>query len=225
MTGDPVEDEAYASLFRPAEPEPERVAPATGRLFRSGGAPEGTDAIPALDPGLRGRLRTVSERDEPEAEAAVTTSRERRSAPKAASRRARRESAVLDRREPTGPGLRARGVLVIVFGVALLTGLADVLLGAGLGWIWGLGLVLASGYAALRVRVGDGTFAITAPAIAALASVVTVAQLDTGGSAGSLLDRAVVAFFSLGDNWPWILGATALAGVLVAVRTRRARRG
>lgn len=226
MTGDPVEDEAYASLFRPADPvpappqeEPARAASGTGRLFRSGGVPDGTDAIPALAPEQRTRLRTVSERTDPGPEAAVAAPARPARQPRGASRRGSRRASA--RTEPGGPGLRARGVMVIVVGVALLLGLADVLLGGGLGWIWGIGLVAASGYAAARVRAGDGTFAVTAPAIAALASVLTVAQLDAGGSAGSLLDRAVIAFFGLGDNWAWILGATALAAVIVAVRRRR----
>ena len=123
----------------------------------------------------------------------------------------------------TGPGLTPAMVLILVIVVTLVAGLVDVLLGAGLGWIWGVGMLLSSAYAAFAVRRGDGTYAATAPAIAALVSVVTVGQLNLGASGGSLFDRAVVAFFALGDHWTWIVGSTVLALVIVAIRARTRR--
>jgi hypothetical protein len=120
-------------------------------------------------------------------------------------------------------GIAPIAAIGVVCVVTLVLGLLDVLLGAGLGWIWGLGMLISSAYAAFAVRLGDGTYAVTAPAIAALLSVITVAQLNLGASGGSLFDRAVVAFFALGDHWTWIIGSTLLALIVVGLRSRTRR--
>lgn len=124
---------------------------------------------------------------------------------------------------PSGPGLRPVAIISIVVVVTVLAGLIDVLIGAGLGWIWGIAMLVSSAYAAFAARRGDGTYAVTAPAIAAQVSVVTVAQFNLGASGGSLFDRAVVAFFALGDHWTWIMGSTVLALVIVLVHSRTRR--
>lgn len=124
---------------------------------------------------------------------------------------------------PSGPGLAPVAVYGVVILVTLVTGLIDVLIGAGLGWIWGVGMLLSSAYAAFAARKGDGTYAVTAPATAALISVITVGQLNLGASGGSLFDRAVVAFFALGDHWTWIVGSTLLALAIVLIRPRLRR--
>lgn len=227
VSGDPTQD-AFAAYFRPEDDTPITTEPAaqrsdapTGRLFRSSGAPE-TAAIPALKPDQRSKLRTVQIRtDAPAAAAdATVTSSTTPAAPEARMARSERRS-TRDRESTAGPGMRPLAVFIVVVGGSLIVGALDVLLGAGLGPIWGMALVLLAGLAGARVRRGDGVYAVTAPAIAALAAVLTVAQFDLGGSAGSLFDRVVVAFFALGDNWLWIAGATALAGLLVAIRSRR----
>ena len=63
--------------------------------------------------------------------------------------------------------------------------------------------------------------AIIVPPVAFLVAALTAGQLFIGSAEGSLLNRAVVAFFTLADNWFWILGATAAALVIVLVRRRR----
>lgn len=223
VSGDATQD-AFAAYFRPEDDTPLANEPAvqrsdapTGRLFRSSGAPE-TAAIPALKPDQRSKLRTVQIRTDAPA-AAATTAATTPAAPEA--RMARPERRSTRDRGATGPGMKPLAVFIVVVGGSLIVGALDVLLGAGLGPIWGIALVLLAGLAGARVRRGDGVYAVTAPAIAALAAVLTVAQFDLGGSAGSLFDRVVVAFFALGDNWLWIAGATTLAGLLVAVRSRR----
>jgi hypothetical protein len=36
-----------------------------------------------------------------------------------------------------------------------------------------------------------------------------------------MINRAVVTFFTLADNWMWVIGATLAALVIVVVRRRR----
>lgn len=257
VPGDPTQDDAFASLFRPETPaapeariEQEAVSspaqtPApptpvtsTGRLFRSSAANGDTDAIPALRSDQARRLRTVGAAASSEPPRVVISSTaaapaitpEAMPMPAAAepgnARRAAkepRESKAPRTARPAGPGLPGGLAVLLVVVVSLVAGLIDVLIGAGLGWIWGVGMVVSSAYAAFATRSGDGTYAVTAPPIAALVSVVTVAQFNLGASGGSLFDRAVVAFFALGDHWTWIIGSTLLALVIVLVRSRTRR--
>ena len=84
-----------------------------------------------------------------------------------------------------------------------------------------MALVISSVYAALTVRREDDVVAIIVPPVAFLVAALTAGQLFIGSAEGSLLNRAVVAFFTLADNWFWIIGATAAALVIVLVRRRR----
>lgn len=208
----------------------------TGRLFRSQGVVDHDEAVLALASDRAGRLRTLARRDEtalPDAgpvddRPAVEAEGERvpvvdstdRADETAGGRRGRR-------RRDAQPGHRARGitggaVYLIVIGVTLLVAFANVLIAGGaVGWLTGLALVISSVYAALTVRREDDTVAIIVPPVAFLVAALTAGQLFIGSAEGSLLNRAVVAFFTLADNWIWIIGATAAALVIVLVRRRR----
>ena len=257
MSGDPTQDDAFASLFRPEPPaapeppandaveatddapvDPERDEPtprpatSTGRLFRSSTASEETGAIPALRSDQARGLRTVGAAATMSAPApAVVISTGSVNAavitpeptPSANAKQKRRDAKEPRMAAPSGPGLAPAAVVLLVVVVTVVAGFIDVLIGAGLGWIWGVGMLLSSAYGAFAARRGDGTYAVSAPAIAALVSVLTVAQLNLGASGGSLFDRAVVAFFALGDHWTWIIGSTVVALVVVVVRARTRR--
>jgi Domain of unknown function (DUF6542) len=212
----------------PAEPIAD-----TGRLFRSQGVVDHDEAVLALASDHAGRLRTLARREEtslpdagpldapgpgegeqvPLVDPAETAAAE-------GTRRGRR-------RRGAEPGHRARGitggaVYLIVIGVTLLVAFANVLIADGtVGWPTGLALVISSVYAALTVRREDDAVAIIVPPVAFLVAALTAGQLFIGSAEGSLINRAVVAFFTLADNWVWIIGATAAALVIVLVRRRR----
>ena len=223
-----------------AEPAAREVE--TGRLFRSAEADPATEAIPALRGDERRRLRTVGPHSKT---AATSTPVAERAAPEPGPRDAARSRlrdggspkkgrrgkradssrSALPAAVPSGPGLRAIGVFVVVIAVTLLLGLVDVLLGGGLGPIFGVGLLLSSAYGAFAVRRDDAIYAITAPPIAALLTVITVGQINVSASSSSLTGRVIASFFALADNWIWVIGSTLLALIIVAVRSVRAKRG
>ncbi len=119
-------------------------------------------------------------------------------------------------------GLRAGGVYLIVIGVTVIIGFANAILGGGtLGWPTGLALLVASVYAALTVRREDDYSAFLTPPIAFALAALTAGQLFLGSNESGFLNRLVVAFFSLADNWVWIIGSTLIALIVVLVRRRR----
>ena len=215
----------------------------TGRLFRSQGVVGHDEAVLALASDHFGRLRTLERRRDGEpasvasASAAVAVDARQ---PGAADVAPLPEAA--DDVLPLPPVLtadadvnegrsRRRGaraitggaVYLIVIGVTVLVAFANALLSDGdLGWPTGLALLVSSVYAALTVRREDDTVAMIVPPIAFLAASLTAGQLFLGSAEGSLVNRAVVVFFSLADNWVWIIGATVAALVIVLVRRRRA---
>ena len=222
-------------------PEPAVLPPLdpvadTGRLFRSQGVVDHDEAVLALASDRAGRLRTLVRRDEtalPDAgpvddgstgdsdgEQVLVVDGTDDAAGAASGRRGRR-------RRGAAAGHRARGitggaVYLIVIGVTLLVAFANVLIAGGtVGWPTGLALVISSVYSALTVRREDDTVAIIVPPVAFLIAALTAGQLFIGSAEGSILNRAVVAFFTLADNWIWIIGATAAALVIVLVRRRR----
>jgi hypothetical protein len=236
--GEVVEDVAHDS-----EPPPGAAAAVaaqdpvadTGRLFRSQGVVDHDEAVLALTSDHAGRLRTLVRRDEtvlPDAgpvDDALIDAGDGQvldvdgAEPVVAATTGRRGR----RRRSAAPGHRARGitggaVYLIVIGVTLLVAFANVLIAGGtVGWPTGLALVISSVYAALTVRREDDTVAIIVPPVAFLIAALTAGQLFIGSAEGSILNRAVVAFFTLADNWIWIIGATAAALVIVLVRRRR----
>ena len=218
--------------------------PKEGRLFRSRGAPERDDVIVAVGSMQARRLRTLARADEPVAVAAagipesalppilpVAASSEPAPAlqvmatPAAANRvttaksRGKRPGKP-EQRERTGSGsLTGLGVYAVTIGVTLILAFGETLLfGGEPGIITGIGLLVVSVFAAITVRTYDGIHAIFAPAIAFLIITLTAGQL--GITATGLTGRAVVVFFLLGANWIWIIGSTAAALVIVALRRR-----
>lgn len=123
-------------------------------------------------------------------------------------------------------GLTGTGVWVVVVGVTVLVGFADALLNrsAGLGWITGAALVASTLYAALTVRPADLWLAVIVPPLAFLAATLTAGQLTLPGGQGLLVREGLMIFTTLSNNAPWIIGATALALVIVLVRRGRARK-
>jgi hypothetical protein len=206
----------------------------TGRLFRSQGVVNHDEAVLALTSDRAGRLRTLVRQDEtalpdagPVDDGAADAEGERVLVVDSVDGAEKAGSSRRGLRGRAQPGHRARGitggaVYLIVIGVTVLVAFANVLIAGGtIGWLTGLALVISSVYAALTVRREDDTVAIIVPPVAFLIAALTAGQLFIGSAEGSLLNRAVVAFFTLADNWIWIIGATAAALVIVLVRRRR----
>ena len=223
--------------------EPARTPPAvdTGRLFRSQGVAGHQEAVLALSSDRFGRLRTLERvKDEPPMLAdagpvviaatasAAAVSLNAGGAPADAATMTRRERRRRDAEQGSGRrgarNITAGAVYLIVIGVTVLIGFANALLADGdVGWPTGIALVAASVYAALTVRREDDVVAIIVPPIAFLVAAMTAGQLFLGSTEGSVLNRAVIVFFTLADNWYWIIGATAAALVIVLVRRRQAQ--
>ncbi|MCX6434151.1 MAG: hypothetical protein NTX29_15745 [Actinobacteria bacterium] len=212
-------------------PEPAPVLPPdpiadTGRLFRSQGVSGHDETVLALASTHLGRLRTLDrQRDGEEAAVLVDAGPvdpasldEHVIPPVVAPAEGKRAMSTSHRsRHITGGA-----VYIIVIGVTLLVGFANALLADGdIGWPTGLALLASSVYAALVVRREDDTVAMIVPPIAFLVVALTAGQLFLGSSAGSILNRGVVVFFTLADNWVWVIGATVAALAIVLVRRRR----
>ncbi|MDA3022091.1 MAG: hypothetical protein O2943_05420 [Actinomycetota bacterium] len=244
----PAEDEAYRSLFRPADavqPAKDREPADTGRLFRSNRAATATVAILAVGSDQVAKLRTLQVIDgeakpvAPAPLAGLLPPTPSRSAPGVIAITPDAYSpAVVALDEPRGRkarraftnsasttaarGLRPIGVYVVVIGATLLFGIVDIFVGgAGLGLVTGLALLIASGYAALTVRIGDLAVAVVAPPIAFFFAAITVGQIGVTITGGAIIGRAVVLFFTLADNWLWVIGSTLIALVIVIVRANR----
>ncbi len=239
------EAEALAHAPDPdPEPEPEfAVAPPaalvdTGRLFRSQGVAGHPAAVLALTSDHGGRLRTLDRRgDDPSppdalsvpvsadellgetvgSDAGAVVARESRRKDRAPRRQAAHASGQHAR------SISAGAVYIVVIGVTLLVAFANALLsGGGIGWPTGLALLASSVYCALTVRRDDDVVAIITPPIAFFLAAITAGQLFRGAAGGGLLNRAQLVFFTLADNWYWVIGATLAAAVIVIVRRRRA---
>jgi hypothetical protein len=224
----------------PAEAAPGGPAVDTGRLFRSQGVTGHREAVLALSSDHFGRLRTLQRVNDdapvlpdvgPIVVGGTASALPPADVPASAAapegepmtRRERRQAAKRDTVGRRARNITGGAVYLIVLGVTVLVGFANALLADGdIGWPTGIALVASSVYAALTVRREDDAVAIIVPPIAFLLVAVTAGQLFLGSTEGSLLNRAVVVFFTLADNWFWIIGATAAALVIVLVRRRRA---
>ncbi|MGA1146467.1 MAG: hypothetical protein ACO3YU_05660 [Candidatus Nanopelagicales bacterium] len=133
-------------------------------------------------------------------------------------RRERRASRPDDQRRGSG-SLTALGVYAVTIGVTVILAFGETLFfGGEPGLITGIGLLIVSIFAAFAVRTSDGIHAIFAPPIAFLIASLTAGQV--GVTSTGITGRAVVVFFLLGGNWIWIVGSTAAALVIVALRRR-----
>ena len=225
-------------------------APDGSRLFRSRGAPERDDAITAVGSLQALRLKTMSRSGDPETNRdlddpaayppagaddllpapplPVASSGEPApalavmSAPApapgqpAAPERPRRSART---EKPSSGSLTGLGVYAVTIGVTVILAFGEMMFfGGELGLVTGIGLVVVSLVSAFVVRTRDGLHAIFAPPIAFLVAALTAGQM--GVTATDTSSRAVVVFFLLGNNWPWIIGATAASLVIVALRRR-----
>ena len=55
-----------------------------------------------------------------------------------------------------------------------------------------------------------------------IVAALTAGQINIGAVEGSLFNRAAVVFFTLAENWVWIILATLASAVIVLVRRKRA---
>jgi hypothetical protein len=204
-----------------ADASPPPVGPPvdTGRLFRSQGVDDHPEAVLALASDHFGRLRTLKrESDQPGRAAAVSVASVDEGA-------AHADAMVAG---PTAPDDNSRtdaeevAVYLIVIGVTVLVGFANALLADGtIGWPTGLALLVSSVYAALTVRREDDIIAFLTPPVAFFVAALTAGQVFIDSLEGSFLNRAVILFFTLAENWIWIIGSTLAALVIVLVRRRR----
>lgn len=219
----PAEDESHAA------PEPAEAGGAgvdTGRLFRSQGVTDNSVAVLAIDRGRRLRTLERSEAPGPEPSAAPVAAGVEAGASSPTARADQPLEAAVPMRSATSRGgrrqIKAGAVYLVVFGVTLLVAFADALLfGGELGWPTGIALVVSSAYCALTVRREDDVVAIIVPPLAFLLAAMTAGQFFRGPTAGDVLNRAQLVFFTLAYNWYWVIGATVLAVVIVLVRRRR----
>ena len=209
----------------PPAAAPTTTAADTGRLFRSQGATGHETAVLAIDHGRR--LRTLERSEVPTPTSIPVTAVVGPAAVEEAGLAPTPVAAeVLAGSAPSRLGGRrqisAGAVYLLVFGVTLLVAFADALIfGGELGWPTGIALVASSVYCALTVRREDDVVAIIVPPLAFLLAALTAGQLFRGPTAGDVLNRAQLVFFTLAYNWYWVIGATLLALIIVLVRRRR----
>ncbi len=133
-----------------------------------------------------------------------------------------KESQEMAKKRRVGPGLNPLGVYIIVIGAGLVAGFLDSFItGSGLGWLTGIALLAASVFCALKVRVSDASVAVIAPPLAYGIAAVTVGQLGQSRAGGALISAVVNGFFTLADNWFWVISTTLIALAIVVVRARR----
>ena len=214
MTDQPGEE--YEALFRPAKPTPEPVVAKpteTGRVFKSQGVHGNEEALLALPTSRTSKLRTLERVNLPAPERSGQIP-----APESAKDQRVRES----RRGAVFGTLSALWIYGITVGVTLVFGLVDVLIfGGEPGALSGFGLLAVSVFASLAIRSQDDSQAIFAPAIAFFVMAMTVGQINVTDT--SLINRFVSVFFTLGNNWYWVIGSTIIALGVVAFRRRSFR--
>ena len=242
VNGPGIED-PYENLFRPVEPEiaevkleveveqPSPATPApseTGRVFKSLGVAGHEEALVAVPLHKAGKLRTLTRDDKhntnviPVSTSAVAVDEVREeTSPRVRTERSTHARSTSARPEFIG-SLSALWVYAITIAVTLIFSLGDVLIFGGLpGFLSGLGLFLATIFVSFAVKQSDDIHVIYAPAIAFFLMAITVGQINV--TANSFLDRLIEVFFILGGNWIWILGSTAFALTVVAIRRRSLR--
>lgn len=204
-----------------------------GRLYRSVGAEHFPEAIPALTTSQAGRLRTVkhnhprsTERAAPEivriseevaTPDSVLVAEEIAPAP-IEEFAPRAQPLTANRKEGK---LTALGVYALVLLVPTVVALLQAFIfGSAPNAITGIVMIIVAAAAALLVRGADDFTAIIAPPIGFLLITLTAGQINL--SASSITGRLVDVFFTLGNNWMWIVGSTGIALLIVALRRRRA---
>jgi hypothetical protein len=118
-------------------------------------------------------------------------------------------------------GLTAPGVAVIVFAASLFGLLIDVFTGNGVGWIFGVVFIAASGYSALQARRIDVAAAMIAPPLVFALLVVGYKIIS---SPGELLTKVVAGMNGLLDDGPMLWIGSGLTVLIVAYRLWQERR-
>jgi hypothetical protein len=211
------------------------VSDREGRLYRSVGAEHLPEAIPALTTSQAGRLRTVrkggpraTDHGSPEIvriaedvaapgslmvidEMAPAAQPVQEFAPRPAPLTATKKDGTLT----------ALGVYALVLLVPTIVALLQAFIfGSAPNAITGIVMIIVAAAAALLVRGADDVTAILAPPIGFLLITLTAGQVNLNAS--SITGRLVDVFFTLGNNWMWIVGSTGIALLIVALRRRRA---
>ncbi len=239
---DPAQDDAYRALFRPdqaqsdpvpepepiPEPEPQRVpasSSGTGRLFRSRGAEAESDTLVALSAEEAAHLRTMAGQSEP---SVIVVAQAAPVNPDIVAPvlplpiESLEEFPSMTTRQRQESGLAPSAVYIIVIGVTFIAGLIDSKVGgAGLGWITGIALLVSSVYCAVRVRASELSVSVIAPPIAFGIAAVTVGQIGQSRAGGFMLAWVNNSFFTLADNWFWVIGTTLVCLAISVVRSRR----
>jgi hypothetical protein len=130
-------------------------------------------------------------------------------------------SAAAPATRPAGRGLTYLGVVIVVGGATLLVGLIEAALTGRIGWPTGLVLLIASTYAALTVRRADFAAPVVVPSLAFLVTTLIAGQLALESGGSLMVREGYMVFRTLAVDAPWILGATALAAIIVLVRRRK----
>ncbi len=118
----------------------------------------------------------------------------------------------------TGPTLTGAGAVLVMAGIAGLAGVIDVVAGDALRLVFSAGLVLGAVVAALLVSRRDLLTVVFAPPLVYLAASLVAVLLGRGEGGGDIVD---VATSWLVYGFPAIATATAAAGLIAAVRSRR----
>jgi len=126
-----------------------------------------------------------------------------------------------DTKTANDSGLTYSGALWISSVVMLLIMAVDVIPDSTIDFIAPVGLVLVALGVALTVRKADLIAAVWTPMVAWFVALMTVGQLARP-TAGSAKQRELVLILhGLADHAWWILGATALAAIVAAIRRLR----
>ena len=226
-----VEPELVEVVAEQPQPAPAPTKAETGRVFKSLGVSGHEEALIAIPAHKAGRLRTLARDSQNRTDVIAVSTSSTANAPEieVESPRVRRAPSTkppLTRTPSARPAfigsLSAPWVYAITIGVTFIFGLGDVLILGGVpGFLTGLGLLLATIFVSFAVKPSDDIHVIYAPAIAFFLVAITIGQINV--VAGSLFDRFIEVFFILGGNWIWILGSTAFALTVVAIRRRSLR--
>ena len=109
-------------------------------------------------------------------------------------------------------------IWLIIGGATLVAGIVNALMSGGhLGALTGLVLFLSTVVCALLAGRSDLFLVVIAPPLMFGLAAITAGQFFLG-SAGGLLNRLVQVFFTLGENWYWVVAAVVAAIILMIVR-------
>lgn len=224
------DDVSNDGVIADASPAREAAAPRTGRLFRSTGAPDDTEALLAVPTSQASKLRTLKQGDQAPAAPVVIGALpvvvedvvvEREPARSPLRRRESRVDEASEHRGPRTGSLTAIGAYVIVIAVTVILALGSALIfGQAMGILTGVGLIATSVFSALAIRRNDDINAIFAPPIAYFLTIVTAGQI--GLNVQSFSGRLVEIFFLMGTNWIWLAASVLAALIIVALRRRAA---